>query len=75
MTTDATKTAEDIGPKAAAVIAFRLDRDLIERLDEAARRESKPGVEFNRTQMVRILLEEGLERRKLGKPGARRRGR
>ena len=56
------------------MVAFRLDRDLVKRLDEyaAAIAESNPGLETTRTDAVRMLLLQALEAAPKGKRGGKR---
>lgn len=44
-------------------VAFRLDQELLKRLDKQAQRmtEEQPGVEFTRSTVVRLLLLRGLD--------------
>ena len=48
-------------------MAIRLEHDLVARLERAAAQESKPGLVLSRSDLVKVLLEEGLARRGLGK--------
>ena len=51
-------------------MAMRVEKELLARIDEATRKESKPGLVLSRTDMIRVLVEEGLERRGFGKVAA-----
>ena len=56
------------------LVAFRLDADLVKRLDEyaAAIAGSNPGLQTTRTDAVRMLLLQALEVSSKGKRGGRR---